>query len=116
MKPRATHKKGRMNKLEAAYAQHLQQQVLGGQIQAWFFEAVKLNLAEGLACQYTPDFMVVRADDVLEFHEVKGHWEDDARVKVKVAAAKYPFTFKAITRERGQWCIENFTQENDSDH
>jgi hypothetical protein len=27
------------------------------------------------------------ADGQLQAHEVKGHWEDDARVKIKVAAS-----------------------------
>lgn len=35
---------------------------------------------------YSPDF-IVPALDCIEVHEVKGHWEDDARVKIKVAAS-----------------------------
>ncbi len=31
---------------------------------------------------------------------MKGHWEDDARVKIKVAAEMYPFRFVAITSSR----------------
>lgn len=27
------------------------------------------------------------ADGVMECHEVKGHWQDDARAKIKIAAA-----------------------------
>ena len=114
MKARAVHKKGRMNRLEAAYAQHLQTQVLTGAIESYFFESVKLTLADSLACSYTPDFMVIRADGVVEFHEVKGHWEDDARVKIKVAADKYPFVFYGVTREKNKvggqvWKLEEFT-------
>lgn len=113
MKARAVHKKGKMNRLEAAYAQHLQSQVLTGAIDAWFFESLKFKLAEN-ACGYTPDFMVVRADGVIEFHEVKGHWEDDARVKIKVAADKFPFVFYGVTRVKNKvggrvWRLEAFT-------
>lgn len=111
MKARAVHKAGRMNKLEAAYAQHLQAQVLTGHLRAWFFEAVKLKLADGLACTYTPDFMAIRDDGVVEFHEVKGHWVDDARVKIKCAADKYPFVFCAVTRKGHAWHVESFTDE-----
>ena len=32
----------------------------------------------------------------MELHEVKGHWQDDARVKIKVAAEQYPFRFVAV--------------------
>lgn len=111
MTARAIHKQGRMNKLEAAYAQHLQLQVLAGRYREWHFEAVKLTLANGLLCTYTPDFMVIRSDNVVEFHEVKGHWEDDARVKIKVAADRFPFVFLGITRNRGEWIAEQFTHE-----
>jgi hypothetical protein len=54
---------------------------------------------------YSPDFAVLtKADGTLEMHEVKGFWQDDARVKIKVAASIYPFKFiavKAQKRRRG---------------
>jgi hypothetical protein len=66
------------------------------------FEPVKLRLAA--ATFYTPDFMVTRDDGEIVFHEVKGGWwEDDARVKIKVAAEMYPeFRFiAAVVKKRG---------------
>jgi hypothetical protein len=33
-------------------------------------------------------------------HEVKGFWQDDARVKIKVAARSIPFRFKAVNAKR----------------
>lgn len=57
---------------------------------------------------YTPDFVVLAPDGVLEMHEVKGFWEEDARVKIKVAAAQFPFRFVAITRDKGNWSFESF--------
>lgn len=97
---------GRMNKTEQAYAAHLQLLQRAGEISDYRFEALKLRLAD--ATFYTPDFAVVR-DDVLEFHEVKGFWRDDARVKIKVAAAQYPwFRFVAVQRQRQQWLMEEF--------
>jgi hypothetical protein len=49
---------------------------------------------------------------MVEFHEVKGHWQDDARVKMKVAAAQHPYTFIAVKaktkKSGGGWDIERF--------
>ncbi|MCD8071173.1 MAG: hypothetical protein LUE08_07315 [Akkermansiaceae bacterium] len=100
---------GTMNGTERSYSLHLDALKQSGKIRAWFFESVKLGL--GKNCFYTPDFMVIRSDDVVEFHEVKGFWRDDARVKIKVAADKYPFIFVAVQLKGGQWITEQFTKE-----
>lgn len=97
---------GVMNKLESRYATHLGNLKSCGGILDWKFDAVKLRLAE--KCFYTADFFVLMPDMTIEFHEVKGYWEDDARVKIKVAAALYPFTFKAIVWKKGEWVAESF--------
>lgn len=95
-----------MNKTEQAYAAHLALLQRAGEIREYRFEPLKLRLADKTF--YTPDFAVVRAD-CLELHEVKGFWEDDARVKIKVAAAQYPwFRFVAVQRKRQQWVMEEF--------
>lgn len=80
-----------MNKLEARYARYLDELVQKGEIVFWRFEGIKLILAE--TCTYLPDFFIVRSDGVAEFHETKGFWRDDARVKVKVAAQILPVFF-----------------------
>jgi len=95
---------GVMNKLETAYSYLLESRKNAGEIILWAFDAVKLRIAGNTF--YTPDFMVQLADGTIEFHEVKGHWEDDARVKVKVAAEVFPFTFVCITKEKGLWKYE----------
>lgn len=97
---------GVMNKLEAAYAAHLQIRLRAGEILSFNYESVKFRLADKTF--YTPDFMVVAADDTIEFHEVKGFWEDDARVKIKVFAALYPFRVVAVTRVKSEWKTEEF--------
>lgn len=101
---------GSMNKTEAAYASHLHLQWRSGLILWYKFEAVKLRLAD--ATFYTPDFVVLPASGYLEMHEVKGFWEDDARVKIKVAASIYPFKFIAVTarakKDGGGWKVEEF--------
>jgi hypothetical protein len=95
-----------MNKLEAAYAMELHIKLTYGDIRSFKYEAIKFRLADKTF--YTPDFMVVAADDVLELHEVKGFWEDDARVKIKVFAEMFPFRVKAVTRVKGAWVYEDF--------
>jgi len=102
---------GVMNRLEADYAMHLELRKRAGEIEWFAFDAVKLRLAK--ATFYEFDFFVMLSNGELEAHEVKGHWEDDARVKIKVAASMYPLRFLAITRpskEKG-WQIERFTTD-----
>ncbi len=103
-KARAIHRPGVMNKTEAAYGFYLSELQNKGEIREFKFEAVKLIL--GNRCSYTPDFMVVRPDGTLEFHEVKGFWRDDARVKIKTAADKFPFVFIAANQTKWVWKIE----------
>ena len=98
-------KPGEMNRLEEAMAEHLKMLVKSGEVLVWWFEGITVRLAK--ATRYTPDFLVMLPDGTLECWEVKGHWEDDARVKIKVAAEHFPFTFKAFTpkpkRDGGGW-------------
>lgn len=97
---------GQMNKLEEAYGKRLWERKLAGEVLWYAFDSLKLRLAD--TTFYTPDYLVMLASDVLEIHEVKGHWEDDARVKIKVAADKFPFPFVAIQRKQGLWVEERF--------
>jgi hypothetical protein len=108
---RARGAKRGINKLEQAYAEHLETRRHAGQIQWFAFEAIKLRLAD--ATFFQPDFFVQRMDGALECHEVKGFWEEDARIKIKVAAALYPFQFLGVTRAPGPggvkvWQLEEF--------
>lgn len=95
---------GQMNKTEAAYAQFLDIQLKAGLVQAWWFERLTLKLADD--CRYTPDFMVIGSDGVIELHETKGFMRDDARVKLKVAADMFPFRVKLIRRKGNLWSME----------
>ena len=95
-----------MNKTEEAYAQMLELRKRAGEILDYRYEAVKLRLAAKTFL--TMDFLVV-IPDAIELHEVKGHWEDDARVKIKVAAEQYPwFRFVAVSRIGKAWGVEVF--------
>lgn len=99
--------KGQQNKTEALYESRvLKPAVLSGEI-AWYrFEGLKLRLADNTF--YTPDYAVMRGNGQIECHEVKGFWTDDARVKIKVAAAQYPFQFIAVQRLKNEWKEERF--------
>ena len=90
-----------MNKTEARYAALLQADWLRGKIARWDFEPVTLRLADRTS--YTPDFRVILPDGLEEYHEVKGFWRDDARVKIKVAAALHPYRFVAVKMVGGTW-------------
>ncbi len=92
---------GQMNNTERNYAVHLDLLKLAGEIQEYWFEGIKVRLADKTF--YTPDFFVLKADGMLECHETKGHWEDDARVKIKVAAETFPFKFIAVKRTKSGW-------------
>ncbi len=95
-----------MNKTEAAYAGELELRQRAGEIVWYRFEAIKLRLAGKTF--YTPDFVVIMANGEVQFHEVKGFWRDDARVKIKVAAEQFPFRFIAIRKTKGGWETEYF--------
>lgn len=104
-RPRAAP--GTMNKLETRYSEYLFFRKKAGDILDYRYEAIKLKLASSTF--YTPDFMVLTTEGFVELHEVKGGiWEDDARVKIKVAAEMFPFRFVAITRTKDGWKEEDF--------
>lgn len=106
-----------MSKTELAYGQWLQLRVEKREIVGYRFEALRLELAPRTT--YTPDFMVTVTLDplLIEMHEVKGSWkmphQDDARVKLKIAAQLFPeFTFLAAVaipqKKGGGWEFERF--------
>ena len=103
-------KTGQMNRTEAAYAEYLEALKAAGEVLWVKFEGLKLRLADSTF--YTPDFAVMRANGQIECHEVKGFWQDDARVKIKIAADMYPFRFLAVKakpkKDGGGWAVEEF--------
>lgn len=87
--------KGEMNKTELAFSQYLNVLLHNGDILWWKFEAIKLMLANNTSL--TVDFAVMEASGLLVMIDVKGAKaivEDDARVKMKVAARMFPFVFR----------------------
>ena len=100
---------GRMNKLEAEFEfMFLRRRPHG-------FEELTFRLGDD--CRYTPDFWSLDDDDVLALDETKGFWRDDAKVKIRVAAEKYPqFRWRAWRKQTkaqgGLWVRETFGQED----
>ncbi len=88
-----------MNKTEAEYADViLAARIAAGDVVCWWFEAIGLKLGED--CRYHPDFLVLTASGELEVHEVKGTFvRDDAFVKLKTAASRYPLRFIMAQRQ-----------------
>lgn len=103
-------KYGVMNPMEKKYADYLEELKAKGAVLWYKFEGMTFKLAKG--CTYTPDFNVMLSSGEVQQHEVKGHWIGDARAKIKVAAAMFPFQFIAIKAEAkcrgGGWITEEF--------
>lgn len=97
------------SKLQAAYAEDLELRRRTGELLDVEEEAISLRLAG--RTWFRPDFLLRFPDGHVEIHEVKGHWEDDARVKIKVAAECHAWArFVAVTRwparQGGGWKLE----------
>lgn len=101
-------KQGQMNGTEKEYAIFLEAEKQRGAILWYRFEGIKLRLADNTFL--TVDFAVMDRSGVLEMHEVKGFMQEDANVKLKVAADMYPFEFylvrKKSKKDGGGWSIK----------
>lgn len=110
---------GERNKTEAEYESYLELRKQVGEILWYEFERITFRLADD--CRYTPDFIVMLASFSLECHEIKGtttltrksgatvkapYFEDDAKVKLKVAAQMFPVVFKVVYKVDGNWIEE----------
>lgn len=104
-------KTGAMNKTEAGYGLHLELRKRAGEVSWYKFEGLKFRLADNTF--YTPDFAVMLTNGQLEAHEVKGFWQEDAKVKIKVAADLYPLRFIAVKvrtkKEGGGYAVQDFS-------
>jgi len=95
------HAPGVMNKTEAAYAECLEALRLSDKtVVAWKFESIKFKLAEN-KCWYSPDFMVLYSDAVMEFVDVKGSGpiNEASIVRIKCAAEQFPY-FRFVMEQR----------------
>jgi len=94
-----------MNKLEKAYSERLELLRLAGEIDRWDYQPCKWRLAD--KTYYTPDFLIIRNDGIVEFHETKGFMRDDAAVKIKAVAERYPyFVFVLVKQIKREWTFD----------
>ena len=105
---------GTLNKTETEYQVHLEAEKQAGKIVQYWFESMKFKVADG-SCWYTPDFIVMRPDGLIELHEVKGSsriFQDDAKVKCKSVATQYPFklivAYPRPKKDGGGWEVQEF--------
>lgn len=100
-------KQGQMNQTEKRYAERLDALLQAGEILWWLFEPMKLHLGE--RCYYSVDFLVLNSASELEAHEVKGGFiMDDAMVKIKTAAEKFPFKFIMAKWVKSKWEFKEY--------
>lgn len=96
-----------LNRLEARYAQELELMKRAGVIIDYKIHPFGLRLADKTF--YHPDFMLVFPDR-FEIHETKGFLRDDANVKIKVAAAQFPWMkFKMVFWDKREgWKVKEY--------
>ena len=95
-------KRGEMNKTERRYADQLDAWKAIGTVVAWWFDPFSFRLAA--RTYYRPDFLVQWATGVLQIVDVKGYWEEDAKVKYKLAREMFScFQWAAVRRVKGGW-------------
>lgn len=113
---KARRKPGVMNTNESKYHAYLEGERIAGRVLWFAFELYKFQLAPRM--YFAPDFAVLRADDILEFVDVKGRttkktsagkvdtffYMEDSKMKLKLAADKFPHPFKVAYQSRaGEW-------------
>ena len=97
-----------MNKLEAAYQDHLWWRKYHFEIRdyAWTGNDKTRAVSIGAGRRYTPDFIVTPRLPAtrLELHEVKGYLRDGGSLRFDLAAAAHPeFVFRMFRRVKGEW-------------
>ncbi|WP_287002285.1 hypothetical protein [Sphingobium sp.] len=103
-------KVGEKNQTEQRFEdEYLRPLLLAGEISWYRFEGIKLRLADNTFL--TVDYAVLPAGGVLTMIDVKGGAavvQEDARVKMRVAADQYPFLFQyAFPAKGGGWTIKD---------
>ena len=97
-----------MNATESRFASDVLSPLLAaGELQWFEFEPLRLRLAG--SAFYRPDFVCVDKAGQTICYEVKGHWREAARVRIKVAAERFPWMrFHAVKLTREGWSFEEF--------
>lgn len=104
--------KGTMNKTEAAFAQWLDTEKLGGKVIDWKFHPMRVRLADNT--YYEVDFLALGTDMRLTIYETKGGFTSDkGQLKIKLCAEVLPYfrMIKAIklpVKLGGGWKLEEY--------
>ena len=106
-KPRIRQDRGGLNRTEAEFRDYLATTYCG--TDRIMREGLGFRIGNG--CVYWPDFVVPSSCNRSHVYEVKGFMRDDAAVKLKVAASKFPtFKFFLVTKRAkklgGGWDIQ----------
>jgi hypothetical protein len=111
--PKPTSRRDTLNGTEAAYLAHLEIRKAAGEL-VWIgeHESIAFRIADGEGkgkkASYRPDFPVIDSYGRLFLYEVKGHWREAARLRIKVAASIFRFRFVAVTKAGDGWNYEEF--------
>lgn len=109
--PKCGKAKRGANKWEQMYGEKLAAQQRMGMVLWYQFEGMRFRLADG--AYYKPDYVAMNCKGELIAIEVKGFWREAARVRIKVAADRFPVRFIAVRRklvkEGGGWEEEIFS-------
>jgi hypothetical protein len=96
-----------MNGLETRFAGILEARKASGEVLWYMFQPMGLNIGTG--AKYRPDFGVLLSSGEFVFYETKGFWREASRVRIKVAAALFPFRFIAVKwSKKDGWDYEEF--------
>lgn len=104
--------KGKMNKTETAYSEHLDRQKLAGSVLDWKFHPMRIRLADNT--YYEVDFLVLHADMALAIHETKGGYTSEkGQLKIKLVAEVMPWfrmikATKLPAKQGGGFALEEF--------
>jgi hypothetical protein len=110
---------------EFNYAHFLNKLVLDGKIKSWEYEAKSFKFPKLIfGCRtYTPDFLVIKNDDTIIYHEVKGWMDEKSILKIKLMKKYFPkvklkiideMKYKAIEKNKntipnwGEWITKQY--------
>lgn len=97
--------RGVPNRTEQRFLDWCEERKATGEFAIVRFEKITLVLASGV--RYTPDVWVVLRTGEVVCYEVKGFMQEDARVKLRVAAQSFPeFSFVLVYWKAKAWVFE----------
>lgn len=73
-------------------------QVHDKSVAAWGYQPIRFRIAGG--CFFTPDFVVRYADGRIVAVDVKGYMREAARIRIRIAAEKYPWMQFIVARKK----------------